>query len=58
MNMFQRLLLFSKRREALIDKDAHRAQRVIKLNDNSYQIVWADEYDKWKSYLKSTGKIK
>ncbi len=57
MNMFQRLLLFSKRK-ALIDKDAHRAQRAIKLSDNSYQIVWADEYDKWKSYLKSTGKIK
>jgi hypothetical protein len=57
MNMFERLL-FSAGKKAVIDKDSNREQKVIKLNDNTYQIVWADEYDKWVSYLKGTGELK
>jgi len=57
MNMFERLL-FSAGKKGVIDKDSNREQKVIKLNDNTYQIVWADEYDKWVSYLKGTGELK
>ena len=57
MNMFQRMLIFSRKR-AKADKDVKREQRVIKLDNNTYQLVWADEYDKWVDYLKDTGKLK
>ncbi|MEM0149324.1 MAG: hypothetical protein QXW10_00295 [Candidatus Micrarchaeaceae archaeon] len=57
MNMFQRVLLLS-RKKAKADGNSSREQRVIKLDDSTYQIVWADEYDRWVSYLKDTGKLK
>ncbi|MGC8652035.1 MAG: hypothetical protein ACP5UH_02170 [Candidatus Micrarchaeia archaeon] len=37
--------------------DTSKKQKVIKLNDNTYQIVWADEYDNWMRYFKDTGKL-
>jgi len=41
-----------------IDKDANREKRIIKLSDNSYHIVWAEDYEKWLEYYKGSGKLK
>ncbi|MGC8652241.1 MAG: hypothetical protein ACP5UH_03255 [Candidatus Micrarchaeia archaeon] len=57
MSMFQKLLLYRGKR-ARAGTEKGRAQRVIKLDDNTYQIVWADEYDKWVSFFKDSGKLK
>ncbi len=56
-SIFHKMPLFLSKR-AKVDKNESREQRVIKLNDNTYQVVWADEYSKWVSYLKGTGKLK
>ncbi|MCL4373850.1 MAG: hypothetical protein M1360_03140 [Candidatus Marsarchaeota archaeon] len=55
MNMIQRFLYNVGKKSAY--DESSRKQTVIKLNDNSYQIVWADEYDNWIKYLKDTGKL-
>ena len=56
MNTLQRFLFSIGK--SITDSDADREQRVIKLDDNTYQIVWANEYDNWMRYFKDTGKLK
>ncbi|MGC8669887.1 MAG: hypothetical protein ACP5TL_01905 [Candidatus Micrarchaeia archaeon] len=61
MNMLDKIVLLhrygAKHMKDYNAKDTEREQKVIKLSNDTYQIVWAEDYDKWINYYKDNGKI-